>query len=99
MMTISTAPSSLKASMMPRWYGARANRYFPCSALSSGDKYMRASAHWLIVIVGGGAVNDVVYAKSRADLWCPDLLKLPEVCHDWLRSRKPEAPTRQYTLD
>jgi methanogenic corrinoid protein MtbC1 len=51
------------------------------------------------VIVGGGAVNETVYLKSRADLWCPDLLKLPDLCHDWLKRTRPDTADRIFTLD
>src|SRR3712207_2387009 len=52
--TVSTL-GSVKASMMPRWYSARAVTHLPGSALASADNCRNRSAHSLTVRRGGGA--------------------------------------------
>ncbi|MDR1045629.1 MAG: cobalamin-dependent protein [Candidatus Adiutrix sp.] len=50
------------------------------------------------VIIGGGAVNEMVFRHCQADLWCPDILKLPEVCRHWLNQAWPDPAPRSFSL-
>ncbi|MDL2259253.1 cobalamin-dependent protein [Deltaproteobacteria bacterium OttesenSCG-928-K17] len=36
------------------------------------------------IMVGGGAMDEAVFSHVKADLWCPDLMALGEVCRDWI---------------
>lgn len=36
------------------------------------------------IIIGGGAVDGMVFEHIKADLWCQDLVSMGDACRDWI---------------
>ena len=43
------------------------------------------------IIVGGGAVDAMVFEHTKADLWCRDLMAMGEVCRNWIAEQSGPA--------
>lgn len=46
------------------------------------------------IMIGGGAVDAMVFEHTQADIWCRDLMAMVDVCRSWMASRK---PNRRYS--
>lgn len=44
------------------------------------------------IIIGGGAVDEVVFEHVKADIWCPDIMDLTGQCRQWLKKNN-DIPT------
>lgn len=44
------------------------------------------------IIVGGGAMDTMVFEHIKADLWCRDLMAMGEVCRNWIAKQR--GPTK-----
>jgi methanogenic corrinoid protein MtbC1 len=39
------------------------------------------------VVVGGGALDQLFFEHTKADIWCQDIMDLPRLCLDWINQR------------
>jgi Predicted cobalamin binding protein len=44
------------------------------------------------VIIGGSAVDQVVFEHVKADIWCPDIMDVTTQCREWLKGHN-DIPT------
>lgn len=44
------------------------------------------------IIIGGGAVDDLLFKHTKADLWCRELMTMGDACRDWIaRQNAPQS--------
>lgn len=42
------------------------------------------------IMIGGGAVDELLFEHTKADIWCRDLMAMADVCRNWIAKRDGE---------
>lgn len=50
------------------------------------------------ILIGGGAVDDIVFEHAKADLWRRDLMSIGEACRAWVAAQKGLPKTEPITF-